>query len=106
MGKQTLPSKVEVRTTIEFCNKWKLAHVNQEGRSASTVARLVYWVHPPIGRLKLNIDAAMLKAPTRVGVGMVLRDSDGLLVACKSIVLPICCSVKEAEAPSLHEGLQ
>ena len=30
---------------------------------------------------------AMLKDPTTVGVGMVLRDYDGLWVACKSIVL-------------------
>ena len=37
---------------------------------------------------------------------MVLRDSDGLLVACKSVVLLFCCSVKEAEIASLREGLQ
>ena len=37
---------------------------------------------------------------------MVLRDSDGLLVACKSVVLPFCCSIKEVEAAGLHEGLQ
>ena len=64
------------------------------------------WVRPPVGQLKLNIDAAMLKDPTVVGVGMVLRDSDGLLVACKSVVLPFRCFVKEAEAASLREGLQ
>ena len=54
----------------------------------------------------MNIDATMLKDPTAVGVRMVLRDSDGLLVACKSVVLPFCCSVKEAEATGLCEGLQ
>ena len=48
----------------------------------------------------------MLKNLTIVRVGMVLRDSDGLLVACKSVVLPFCCSVKEVEAASLREGLQ
>ena len=48
----------------------------------------------------------MLKHPIAVGVGMVLRDYDGLLVACKSVVLPFCCSVKEAEAIGLREGLQ
>ena len=48
----------------------------------------------------------MLKDLIAVGVGMVLRDYDGLLVACKSVVLPYCCSVKEAEAASLREGLQ
>ena len=48
----------------------------------------------------------MLKDPIVVGVGMVLRDYDGLLVACKSVVLPFCCSVKEAETAGLREGLQ
>ena len=48
----------------------------------------------------------MLKDPIAVGVGMVLRDYDRLLVACKSIVLQFCCSVKEAEVVGLREGLQ
>ena len=30
-GKQTLPSKLAVRTAFEFCNEWKLARVNQQG---------------------------------------------------------------------------
>ena len=48
----------------------------------------------------------MLKAPTGVGVGMVLRDYDGILVACKSVVLLICCSIKEVEEAALRERLQ
>ena len=59
-----------------------------------------------IRQLKLNIDAAILKDPTAVGVGMVFCDYDGLLVACKYVVLPFCCSVKEAEAIGLRKGLQ
>ena len=71
-----------------------------------TIAGLVCWVRSLVGRLKLNIDATMLKAPTTVGVGMVLHDSDGLLVACKFVVLPFRCSVKEGETASFHEGLR
>ena len=48
----------------------------------------------------------MLKDPIAVGVGMVLRDSDGLLVPCKSFVLPFCYSVKKVEVAGLREGLQ
>ena len=48
----------------------------------------------------------MLKSPTTIGVGMVLRDSDGLFVACKYVVLSFCCFVKEAEAVGLRERLQ
>ena len=95
-----------MRTAFEFCNEWKLARVNQQGRYVGTIAGLICWVRPPVGLLKLNIDAIMLKDPTAVRVGMVLRDYDGLLVACKYVVLPFCCSVKEAEAAGLREGLQ
>ena len=95
-----------MRTVFEFCNEWKLARVNQQGRSVGTIANLVCWVRPPVGRLKLNIDAAMLKDPTAVGVGMVLCDFYGLLVACKSVVLLFCYYVKEAEVVGLRERLQ
>ena len=43
----------------------------------------------------------MLKAPTALGVGMVLCDFDGLLIACKSVVLLFCCSVKKVEVVGL-----
>ena len=48
----------------------------------------------------------MLKDPTTVGVGMVLRDYNRLLIACKSVVLPFVYSIKKAEAAGLREGLQ
>ena len=105
-GRQALPSEVAVRTVFEFCNEWKLARVNQQGHSVGTIAGLVCWVRPFVGRLKLNSDVAMLKDPTEVGVGMVLHDSDGLLVACKSVFFTVLLPVKEAEAAGLREGLQ
>ena len=48
----------------------------------------------------------MLKDPIAVGVRMVLRDSNGLLIAYKSIILPFCYSIKETKAAGLREGLQ
>ena len=95
-----------MRIAFEFCNEWKLARVNQPGRFVGTIAGLVCWVRLLVGRLKLNIEVAMLKDPTTIGVGMVLRDSDGLLIACKSVVLSFYCYVKEAEVVGLREGLQ
>ena len=95
-----------MRIAFEFYNEWKLARANHQGHSIGTIAGLVYWVRPPVGRLKLNIDATMLKDPTAVGVEMVLCDPDGLLVACKYVVLPFCCSVKESKATGVREGLQ
>ena len=48
----------------------------------------------------------MLKAPTVVGVGMVLHDSDELLIVCKYVVLPFCYSIKDDEEVGFREGLQ
>ena len=58
-----------MRTAFEFCNEWKLACVNQQGRSAGTIAGLICWVRPPVRRLKLNIDVAIVGA-TSFGPGL------------------------------------
>ncbi|XP_039791741.1 uncharacterized protein LOC120657488 isoform X2 [Panicum virgatum] len=47
---------------------------NQRCESNFSVSR---WTPPPIGRLMLNVDAALFKNPSRIGVGVVIRDHDG-----------------------------
>ena len=40
-----------------------------------------------------------------IGLGMVMRKNDGQFYACKTLLLPLSCSVKEAEALALREAL-
>uniref|UniRef100_A0A803PUK0 RNase H type-1 domain-containing protein n=1 Tax=Cannabis sativa TaxID=3483 RepID=A0A803PUK0_CANSA len=39
------------------------------------------WLAPPSGRLKLNTDDAIDKSKSFIGVGAILRDSSGAIVA-------------------------
>ncbi|XP_038680912.1 uncharacterized protein LOC119981841 [Tripterygium wilfordii] len=40
-----------------------------------------HWLHPPSGRLKVNVDAAWDPSIPRAGVGAVIRDSQGRIIA-------------------------
>ena len=40
-----------------------------------------------------------------IGLGMVMRRNDGQFYACKTLLLPLFCSVKEAKALALRETL-
>ncbi|XP_042980012.1 uncharacterized protein LOC122310200 [Carya illinoinensis] len=65
------------------------------------------WTPPPLGVLKANWDAAVDKTNSRVGLGVVIRDSKGLLVAtlwaCKAMLPdPILAALR---ATSLYADL-
>ncbi|KAL0007347.1 hypothetical protein SO802_008849 [Lithocarpus litseifolius] len=60
-----------------------------------TVAR---WSPPPDGRYKANIDAATFQEEGRAGIGIIWRDSNGLVMAFASQNIQITSSVVEMEA--------
>ena len=40
-----------------------------------------------------------------IGMGMVMRRNDGQFYACKTLLMPLSCSVKETETLALREAL-
>ena len=66
----------------------------------------VMWNRPPPAMLKINVDGAISKRPNLVGVGSVIRDDTGRLVAamCRSIAAPL--RPLEVEAKAFEAGLQ
>lgn len=46
------------------------------------------WIKPPIGCWKINWDAAIAKELKKMGIGVVIRDAAGSIVAVKSKVIP------------------
>ncbi|XP_038974418.1 uncharacterized protein LOC120105754 [Phoenix dactylifera] len=77
------------------------------GTSSAVIAprfALVSWVPPPLGHLKVNFDGSMLVDGTTGGIGFVIRDSWGRLVAAGG-QRTLGLTVVGAELRAAWEGL-
>ncbi|CAN1254127.1 Putative ribonuclease H protein At1g65750 [Linum perenne] len=86
--------------------EWRLAQGTRRG--ANTNAReegCRRWHKPPVGVVKINLDAALFDNSRRQGLGMVARDAEGGLLGVKQTVIPGVSIVKEAEASCLREAI-
>ncbi|KAL5768149.1 hypothetical protein ACOSQ2_014932 [Xanthoceras sorbifolium] len=62
-------------------------------------------IPPPIGTLKMNIDVAIRANCLAIGVGVAIRNSEGLLVAALAKQLPRRFAPEVGEFLALREGL-
>ena len=56
---------------------------------AATVAAQPRWSAPPIGHLKLNVDAGLVAGNHRVGCGAVVHDHLGNCLASSAVPVPV-----------------
>ena len=78
------------------------------GASSSAIQRAhgpLTWSRPLGGCWKCNLDAVMFRDLSAIGLGMVMRMNDGHFYACKTLMMPLSCSVKESETLALRETL-
>ncbi|XP_021714671.1 uncharacterized protein LOC110682644 [Chenopodium quinoa] len=68
------------------------------------VASLASWVFPPDGSVKVNTDAHVVDG-VLVGLGVVIRDSEGCLLVCATRRCP-ATTPEVAEAMAVRYGLQ
>lgn len=66
----------------------------------------VHWRPPPPGFVKVNVDGAVFSKENRSGVGIVIRNREGLVLASQSQQLHQAYSTGEIEALTAHRGLQ
>ena len=66
---------------------------------------LVCWSCPPEGVFKVNFDATLFENNGSAGIGMVIRDSEGEIIAVLSQRTPIPFPVKMAEAMAACRAL-
>ncbi|KAL5748230.1 hypothetical protein ACOSQ2_025527 [Xanthoceras sorbifolium] len=64
------------------------------------------WLPPQLGHFKLNVDASLLAAGEGFGVGAVIRDDFGVLVAVHGLYFSGQVLVEVAEARAVLEGLK
>ena len=76
-----ISTQFKPRTEDNLAKKRMLANagIHHEGR-VQVEARIIYWVKPPPGMLKLNVDGASKGNPGRSGGGGGLRDSQGNVI--------------------------
>ncbi|XP_057779546.1 uncharacterized protein LOC130998129 [Salvia miltiorrhiza] len=104
--KQPVPATA-VMTAASTWTEWRLARGSGTGRSSQQAATaLCLGWHPlPPGSIKCNVDAAFFEAERMMGIGMVIRDHNGAFAVGRSIKLPGCRSVEEAELVGIKEAL-
>ncbi|XP_024179300.1 uncharacterized protein LOC112185289 [Rosa chinensis] len=83
--------------------EFKVAH--SSSRLASPIQN-VRWKKPPIGMIKLNVDAAFSTVDGSIGVGGVFRDFEGSCFGGFRHTLPTASSARHAELVALLMGVQ
>ena len=67
---------------------------------------LVRWQPPPTNLIKINFDGAVFKDDDRAGIGVVVRDSLGLVLASVSQNIPLPHSVVNLETLAACRALE
>ena len=64
------------------------------------------WRPPQNGRYKVNVDGAVFSRPKSSGIGVVIRNEDGLIMGAMSKNLPFPLGALEVEAKALEGGIE
>nr|GMD12674.1 uncharacterized protein LOC109155154 [Ipomoea batatas] len=101
---QTSNAKQIVEESTAFLDAWKKVHASVP--VIPTDKNTAHWEKPPLGVLKLNVDAAFNKDSNCMGMGFILRNHEGAFVAAKNIKWYGIYHSKEAEAIGVREALK
>ena len=65
----------------------------------------VCWFRPPDGFYKVNFDVALFENLGYAGIGVAVRDSDGVIIVALSQRIPLPLSVEMAEAMAVRRAV-
>jgi hypothetical protein len=86
-----------VMAAKENLETYSLVHRKEELVNSPGIP-LEKWSKPKMGWVKLNWDAAMDIPAKKLGLGVVVRDSCGVLVAAKAAIIPFISDPTTGEA--------
>ena len=78
----------------------------QPRKSVAATSGLVRWQPPPANLIKINFDGAAFKDDERAGIGVVIRDNQGLVLASLSQNIPLPHSVVTLETLAACKALE
>lgn len=88
--------------TQNLIQEWRQAQESNQNSRVQIEQGDRVWAKPDADWLKVNIDAAIFQDGS-IGVGSVIRDSNGIFVGARSCKLAGAWSPREAEAISMKE---
>ena len=65
----------------------------------------IKWSPPQPGHYKVNVDGAVFSKRKKVGIGVIIRDSAGMMIAILNQELPLPLSALEIEAKAMEIGV-
>ncbi|KAK6147935.1 hypothetical protein DH2020_018847 [Rehmannia glutinosa] len=84
----------------------KICMSRRRQQDASSVSGCQLWHLPSRSYWKCNSDAAFFRGDNKYGIGLILRDDTGSVVACRTLCWQGQISVIEGEAVGLLEGIK
>ncbi|KAM6543068.1 hypothetical protein CsatB_007515 [Cannabis sativa] len=99
------PPAICAKALVYLCNFQQVQTSLSTPNLRPSVAPHQPWQAPPQGQLKLNVDAAVLSASNRMGLGAIVRDSNGHVQAALSKPMVGNFKAHEMEAKAIYHSL-
>ena len=95
------------RDIVQWMSQYlaKYLAANDSPRLTSLETPIPHWTRPTGLRYKVNVDGAVFKSQKTAGVGVVVRDSNGLVVAALSRKINSPLGALEVEAKAVEAGI-
>ena len=104
-GGLSCDSKTQWALVESLVNEFKLSMRALETPKLDLPRQMSKWSSPGHGRLRMNSDAVVIKGQVFVGIGVVFRDHNGVVLSTFSRHLSGYFSVKIAKMLAIREGL-
>ena len=75
------------------------------GRPSKPKITHTHWLPPPQGWYKVNVDVAVFKDQGQCGIGVVIRNNQGLIMGAMCKLLEFPPGALEAEAKAMEAGI-
>lgn len=90
---------------LNLFSEWNIVQEAKGKYQSSNIIQKKKWSRPPVGWVKINIDAACSTGRNAVGIGCVVRDEHGVFQrACNNYIIGIK-TPREEKALSLREAM-
>ena len=100
-GRQRSATEI-VSGAMHCLQEFQEVHPPPKTHTSRAIAK---WVRPPPGAIKINVNGVFHGESSFGGVGLVVRNSTGAILACKLVVLNGISNPMHAKLVALREGL-